>query len=163
MSELPNLWDVCQVGAVVRNLKAAMEQFCSLGVGPFEVFVVDTDTLPGVTYRGKLANYGCEAAFAQIGPVQLELLEHKRGQSIYRDFLEEHGQGLHHLGVSISDRDAVRDELFRRGFESMQSGPILGKDKDGWFEYFDTREELGYILEILLWPDVGEHPTYVYP
>ena len=163
MTGVPNLSNACQVGAVVRDLKAAMDHYSGLGVGPFKVYVVDTGTLGGVTYRGKAGSYVVQAAFAQMGSVQLELLEHLRGESIYKDFLVENGEGLHHLGVDVDDRDAARDELLGWGFESMQSGPISGKDRDGWFEYFDTRKELGIILEILCWPDIGEEPTYMYP
>ena len=161
MADFPGASHFCQVCLVVEDLKKAMDNFLSLGVGPFSVVTVDTKEMPGVTYRGKPANYKVQAAMAPIGSWSLELLEHQRGDSVYKDFLDEHGEGLHHLAICVDNLDAARAEFHRRGFESIQGGPIPGINRDGWFEYFDARRDFGILIELLDWPEeLEEQPTY---
>ena len=65
-----------QVCVIVKNLKEAMGRYHSLfGIGPFEVYTVDTKELPGVTHRGQPGDYRVTVAMAKIGTGMLELLE----------------------------------------------------------------------------------------
>lgn len=96
---LPALSQIC---IVVRDLDKAVEYYEDvLGLGPF--------VRPEVSYTEK--SYQGEPtpdsewimAFCSLGPVELELTQPVRGKSIYQDFLNTHGEGIHHLGFDGGD------------------------------------------------------------
>ena len=163
MSKPDVLSNICQASVAVRDLEAAMDHYVSIGVGPFMVYTVDTRDVPGIVYRGKPADYRVRAAMAHLGPLILELIENQRGESIYQEFLDEHGPGLHHLGINVDDYEAARNELLSRGYESIQRGPIEGIERNGWFEYFDTVKDFGTCLELLDIPGVLGETGERYP
>jgi methylmalonyl-CoA/ethylmalonyl-CoA epimerase len=157
--------NVLQVCVVVRDLKKAMDRYHSLfGIGPFSVYTVDTEQLPGITYRAMPGNYRIQVAMARIGTGILELMEHQRGQTIYKEFLEQHGEGIQHIGFLVDgDYENALKELADSGFAHSQGGPIAGKNRDGRFDYFESQKALGAIVELLDMPEDPVDPTYVYP
>lgn len=48
------------------------------------------------TYREKPADFVADISLSYLGDIQLELIEPVSGQSIYSEFLENGGGGLHH-------------------------------------------------------------------
>ena len=95
-----SLSNICQICFVVTDLKKTMRHYAALGVGPFKVYSMDTRDMTGVTYRGKPADYSLEVAWASLGSWTLELIAPKRGKNIYTEFLEKHGDGIHHQGCT---------------------------------------------------------------
>jgi len=98
---------------VVRDLDSAIEQFKLLmGIDNFDV--VDWPK-PGsgteATYYGKPAQFKLRIGFAQLGNLQLEVIQPVEGKSIYTDFLETHGPGLHHIRFSEKDFDKKVEQL----------------------------------------------------
>ena len=132
--------DGIQVCVIVKDLREAMDRYHSLfGIGPFEVYTVDTKELPGVTYRGQPGDYRVTVGMGKIGTGVLELLECERGETIYKEFLDKHGEGVHHIGFFVDqDHDRACNTLIDEGFPHTQGGPILGENRDGRFDYFDT-------------------------
>ena len=66
------------------------------------------------TYRGRPADFVADVSFSYAGATQLELIAPVSGESIYTDFLDSVGPGLHHicieaddLGRALAERDAV--------------------------------------------------------
>ncbi len=56
-------------------------------------------------------------AGTHVGPIVVELLQPENGPSIYKEWLDEHGEGLHHI--------AVRRPIQRRRSESDLKPPRL--------------------------------------
>src|SRR4029077_10231088 len=52
------------------------------------------------TYRGRPADFVADISFSYAGDTQLELIAPVTGESIYTDFLDSVGPGLHHISVS---------------------------------------------------------------
>ncbi len=76
----------------------------------------------------------------------LELLQPVEGQGIYRDFLNEHGEGIHHLGhVRVDNMDEAIDALGKAGFPCIETG---GDPAIHVWAYVDTTEVFGYIIEL---------------
>ena len=156
MSDFPGLSNICQVGMVVKDLEASMKKLKSLGVGPWKVFNFDASKVPGTLYRGEPATFKLRVATVQLGSWELELLQPVEGESIYKEFLEKRGEGLHHLGIffdNAQDYEAAYTEFIRRGFKPLMGGPIPGDVRDGRFDYFETEAEMGTVLELV---DNGE-------
>ena len=59
------------------------------------------------TYRDEPADFVIHVSLAYLGDMQLELIQPVRGESIYADYLRDHGGGLHHLCMVPEDFDAA--------------------------------------------------------
>ena len=127
---------------VVRDMDAAVRYLESLGMGPFTEY-------PPMKEYTRLNVPDAEGFFdtrircAQIGPVQLQLVQPGQGRSIYKDFLETRGEGVFHLGFVVPDIDAAEAEGLRRGLNVISSGR---RDNGSGFAYFDTVEKCGVTL-----------------
>ncbi len=103
-------------------------------------------------------------AMGKIGTGMLELLESERGETIYKEFLDKHGEGVHHIGFFVDqDHDRACNALIDEGFPHTQGGPILGENRDGRFDYFDTEKKLGTTIELLDFPEVLGECANMYP
>lgn len=89
--------------------------------------------LPGIrfgpdtcTYRGAPADFTCDISLSYAGDVQLELIQPVAGESIYTEFLERGGPGLHHLCFETADIDATLRSAGEQGIEVVQRGDMAG-------------------------------------
>ena len=143
-----------QICIIVKDLEAAMEKYQRLfGVGPFSVYTVDTSQMRGVTYRGQPANYLERVGIANFSGVLLELLEFQGGDSIYKEFVDKHGEGVQHIGLVVEDYKVAFQQMLDQGFHHSQGGPIEGLNRDGSFDFFDTEKQLGTTFELLDFPE----------
>lgn len=86
--------------------------------------------MPGVhfgpdscTYRGRPADFVADVSLSYAGETQLELIAPVTGESIYTEFLDRGGPGLHHICVEVDDVDAA---LAEHGAEVVQRGVMPG-------------------------------------
>ncbi len=86
--------------------------------------------MPGVhfgpdacTYRGKPADFVADISLSYAGETQLELIAPVNGESIYTDFLDRAGAGLHHICIEVDD---VERALAERDAEAVQRGLMPG-------------------------------------
>lgn len=152
MSKRLELHQIC---LVVHDVEKSIEHYQNiLGIGPWTVHESGDATLGDMTYYGRPANQKARIAFAMAGPMQIELIQPLEGESIWGDFLKEHGEGLHHLGhVMVDNMDEALAALEKQGFPCLQSarvvrGPFTGTE----FAYIDTVKTLGTIIELLKKP-----------
>jgi methylmalonyl-CoA/ethylmalonyl-CoA epimerase len=153
-----------QVAVVVRDLDQSMERYTDeLGIGPWAVYTFTPDWIRDMTFRGKEQSYVMKLAICNVGPVMYELIEPVQGPNTYEEFLNEHGEGLHHLGYFVQDVDAEIANMESRGFSVLQSGRGFGTKDDGAYAYFDTERAFGCILEALQMPPEMPDPERIYP
>jgi 4-hydroxyphenylpyruvate dioxygenase-like putative hemolysin len=142
-----------QICVVVENLDEAMKRYSDLlGVGPFLIYSVDAKEL-GVTRDGLPTNYKVRVGMAKMGGAVLELLESLKGQTIWKDFYDKHGEGMHHIGLFVRNFPAALAAFTDRGFKITVDGPIAGKDRTGRFTYLETQERMGTTFELLDFPE----------
>jgi len=69
------------------------------------------------TYRGRPADFVASISFSYAGDTQLELISPVSGESVYTEFLDRAGPGLHHICVEADDVDAAvgAAEVLQRG------------------------------------------------
>lgn len=89
-----------------------------------------------------------EIRVAQVGQVELELIQPLEGESIYKEFLEKKGEGLHHLSFFVHDIDEEEARLTKQGFKALASGRRPG----GGFTYFETDRVGGVVMELIQRP-----------
>jgi hypothetical protein len=131
---------VYQLGFVYEDLDRAVER---LG-GEWGRFDLPADAFRDVAYRGEPAPIGLRLALAGSAP-QLELIQPGEGPSVYRDWLDERGEGLQHLTVEVESVGDVVPALEAAGYPCVYSGGL----GSGEFALFDTTAELGVFLEAL--------------
>jgi hypothetical protein len=133
-----------QVAIIVKDIEKAAKEWCELFDAPMpEIQIQEPGPREGVTYRGKPANYGLKLAVidAKDRGFIIELHEPTGGQSTYQEFLDKHGEGVHHLGFAAGDkRDAVIGELEEKGYTMRTIG-------SGW-TIVDSEDKLGVNLNI---------------
>ena len=138
---------VFQNAFVVDDLDAAFHKWVAeLGVGPF--FVADyAGVLSQVKYRGESSELSMKVALAQAGPVQIELIEPTTSApSAYRDGVPAgSGSGFHHMCVWTHDIEADTRYFESRGYPCAN----IGYAGSAWFAYYDTRELMGCMLEVV--------------
>jgi len=139
------------VGIVVHDLDKSMENYQNaFGIGPWGIMNIDPSIFSDMTYHGRPVQHRFRAAFAMVGPLQLELIQPVEGDNIFSDFLKEHGEGLHHLGhFRVGNLDAAIETFEKAGFPCLQSGRYPG----GGYAFMDTVKALGVIIELLEVPE----------
>lgn len=147
-----------QVCLVVKDVQTTIENYWRIfGIGPWDMYDWDTPILYDYEYYGKPAWSRAKVALTQVGAVQLEIVEHLDGDSIYNDFLKEYGEGLHHVKFLVDDVDETVDLLAKQGFPCIQSGRY---GDTGFYNYIDTTKSLHTIWEFVREASVmGGEPT----
>jgi catechol 2,3-dioxygenase-like lactoylglutathione lyase family enzyme len=147
-----------QVCIVVKDAQLAAENYWNiLGIGPWDIYAWEAPLVYDYKYYGKPAWARTKMALAQVGAVQLELMEHIDGVSIYQDFLMEHGEGLNHLNFLVDDVDATAEILAKEGFPSIQSGRWEPREEKGTYNYIDIKP-LCTIWEAVYGRNIGAKP-----
>ena len=130
---------------VTRDLDAALVHWTrDLGAGPFYVFEVPV--LPGQLYYGEPTEVSMRVGFGFSGGVLIELLQQTNdGASPFRDFMEERGEGLHHV-MPRCDFDTGFARLSAAGHRIAYAGTMPSGER---FCLFDTRAANGAYIELM--------------
>jgi len=155
---------VAQVAIVVEDLDQAVEHYWKMfGIGPWHFYTYGKPLVKEMTYHGEPAAYKMRIALSYLGPTRIELIQPLEGDSVYADFVEEHGYGVHHFGVLVEDMDAAIAQAEAAGLEMTMDGAGFGLDGDGHYAYLDTEEKLGVTIELIERPKGRVPPEKVYP
>lgn len=116
--------------------------------------------MPGVhfapdacTLRGQPADFVADISLSYAGDTQLELIAPVSGESIYTEFLDRVGPGLHHICVEAPDTeafDAALRDAERNGAPVVQRGVMPGGMQ---FAYVSAPQAGVPYLEIAYIPD----------
>ncbi|WP_295815669.1 VOC family protein [uncultured Deinococcus sp.] len=140
--------ELMQVGVVVADVHAAVRAYREVLGLPEPAWVeIRPDDDPHATYRGRPLTADAQLAIFQLGQVQLEVFQPGARDSAWRQFLDDHGPGAHHIAFRVPDTARVTDHLARHGTEVLQQG----SSSDGrWrYTYYPTERDLGVVLEVL--------------
>jgi methylmalonyl-CoA/ethylmalonyl-CoA epimerase len=137
---------VCQVGIIVEDIAKTSKAWAELlGVEVPAAQLTDGQEVTHARYRGEGTDARAKLAFFNLGQVQLDLIEPVGGPSTWREFLEQHGQGIHHIAFRIQGMDDVIARLEACDVSLVQRGDYTG----GRYAYLDGIPQLGAILELL--------------
>lgn len=154
---------VGQVGIAVRDLETSCRRYSALWqCGPWRIYTYSPAILTRQSYRGELSRFAVRIALNPTTP-QIELLQPLEGPSVYDDWLDRRGEGLHHLAAYVEDADEAIASLVAVGYSVIQEGRGFGVGGDGAFAYFDTEHDLGYLLEVVQPPKTRREPELVIP
>lgn len=132
----------------MEGIEAALDAWCDVFDVPRpEIRVTEAQPNPNETYRGEVASYGLKFAVidaADRGFV-IEIHEPDHTSSTFREYLDKHGAGVHHLGFEVgAARDAVVEEFAEKGYPIRNVGVYA----DGSWTIVDGEDTLGVNLNI---------------
>jgi hypothetical protein len=115
----------------------------AMGVGPF--FLFPHVRLENTLYRGQPTEVDFSIAIAYWGDLQIELVQqHNEAPSIYKEWRDSGGDGLHHCCLLTDDMSAARAAA--KGMVVAQEARVPG---GGEVIYVETGGGPGTIVEIL--------------
>ena len=139
-----------QVAFVVRDIAAAERFFAGkLGVSRFCRF--DDFQVQEPVHRGAPGDFRYHLSLGYAGDFAVELIQHLSGKSIYKEFLDEKGEGMHHLGFLVRDHERTVRDFAVAGYPVVQGGCVGGSQ----FAYFDARANCGVYLETIMLDEEG--------
>ncbi len=135
-----------QIGIVVNNIEKSAQMYRKLFNFKGNINIVEQSAT--VTYKGKEVTFNMKKIMQFFGGKQFEIVEvvDATGPNLYSEFIAEGNTGLHHLGIYTKNAEDLIEQ-FKQQFnvETAQVGK-LGKLT---FTYLDTKDILGYYIEIL--------------
>lgn len=137
---------VTQIGILVNDIEKVSAAYANFfGLEKPQIIVTDTEDIAQTRYNGRATEARAKLAFFDMGSVQIELIEPDHQPSTWRDYLNEHGEGPHHIAFVI---EGMKDKIMLlegKGFPLQQKGEYTG----GRYAYMDTFKELKVLVELL--------------
>lgn len=140
---------VAQVGFIVKDVETAKKKWAEfLGMEVPATQPIGDYAITHTEYKGEAAPEAyCWMAFFDVGPgLQLELIQPNDKPSTWRSFLDEHGEGIHHVAFQVKDSKTCVANAEAAGLKLVQRG-VYG-DGSGEYNYLDA-PELKCVVELL--------------
>jgi len=129
---------ISQVALVVIDLEKSMREYTeTMGWGPWNIYEYKPPRIHDIVVRGKPQEFTWIGAETPVGATYVELLQPLQGPSIFREFIDRRGEGMHHIGYwakTMAEADKIRDMFHARGAPLLMSAWI---DRV-FFYYIDT-------------------------
>lgn len=135
-----NTWKFMHASIVVKDIEKSIKQFESLDVGPFPPFLGGPGMkFSGKTVKGKAVEYDMDLRLAKsnLGGIGFELIQPLKGETVYTEFLEKNGEGLHHLAYGVENFDLEVADMHNRGFDVVQTG-AMGASRWAYFKAYGS-------------------------
>lgn len=133
------------VGVAVHDLDAAVARFGELlGLHDWMLSTISADT----EFRCAEEISGARTAFAQMGPINLELVQPTEGSWTPREFLDTRGEGVYHLGIRVPDVGAAITRAEGVGLRVATVGRHAEADGPLW-AYMENDDSHGVSLELV--------------
>jgi methylmalonyl-CoA/ethylmalonyl-CoA epimerase len=137
---------ICQVGLIVRDIERSIKAYSQVfGLPKPDIIITDPPEIAKTKYKGEPTKAQAKLAFFDMGQVSLELIEPVGGPSTWQEFLDENGEGVHHIAFRIKGTEQVIAFLAEKGIDVTQQGRYTG----GMYTYMNSAPVLGTILELL--------------
>jgi len=137
---------ITQIGIVVHDIEATAQSYADFfGVDKPKSIWTDVQELAQTQYRGEQSPARAQLAFFNMGSLQLELIQPDEGPSTWREHLDAHGEGVHHIAFLV---EGIKEKITLMEGKSM---PLLQKGEytGGRYAYMDSFKELKVVLELL--------------
>ncbi|MFR0986372.1 MAG: VOC family protein [Frisingicoccus sp.] len=126
------IWQIC---AITDNLEATLQQWVDrLKIGPWKVRSFNNENMDWMYLEhGKRGGKKVEEpwemriAITMVGDFEIEVIQPVKGPTIYQDWLDRHGPGLHHIKEKIADEklEDVMYEFEDNGVPIMSTGKFF--------------------------------------
>lgn len=163
MKQFP-IKEIAQICIIVPDIEEAVKNFWDkFGVGPWHFYTYGKPLVKRMTRHGKTADYKMRVALSNIGTMRIELIEPVEGDTVYKEFVEKHGYGIHHLGIITENIRESLKQAREAGIAMTMDGAGFGLDDDGHYAYLDTEELIHTTIELIERPKRRNSPERIYP
>ncbi len=104
---------VDHIGVAVSNLAEAIEAYEALGLEASSVEQIPSESV--------------NVALFPIGETRIELLEPSQTDSVIDRFLQEHGEGIHHIALEVENLEEASRTLLAAGVRLVYDSPHVGE------------------------------------
>ena len=117
-------WKLGQIGVVVRDMDKAVERLQGFGFGPFKDWVLPPDREEW--FRGRPFLGPVKISVADVGGMQLELIQPDGEEGLHREYLDEKGEGIQHLMFTVADIEKEVAALTEKGADVVLKANMPG-------------------------------------
>jgi len=136
---------VCQIALVVDDIERAAKNYAELfGVPVPNIFSVPPPEEAHTRFHGQPTATRARLCVFDMGQVVLELTEADSAPSSWKQFRDERGQGVHHIGFQVADRQSVIDYFTSKGAPERHYGEYTG----GNYTFVDSEREFGVLINV---------------
>ena len=140
---------IVQIAIVVHDVQKYAKSYAEFfGVEVPEIIISETEDKAKTRYHGRPTKARVKQAFFRFDNIVIELLEPVGGPSTWKDFLDNNGEGVHHIAFEVKGMDGRIAEMRDRGINLIQQGQWTTYT-GGRYAYFDSKDRLAVILELL--------------
>lgn len=138
--------NVTQVAVVVKDINKAAAAWAKL-LGTEVPQISVAESFPGrpTLYKGNPSDAKAKLAFFRMDNLQVELIQPMGPGSTWQEYLDTHGEGIHHIAFNVKDIDGMEELFLKNGNPTVMRGGWDG----GAYSYIDATNDLGCILELL--------------
>jgi catechol 2,3-dioxygenase-like lactoylglutathione lyase family enzyme len=135
---------------VVRDVREVDAYYARLGFKRFSS--IDHNISLDRVYRNQPGAYEMWLGWDRSGDAPFEWVQQITGPDIYVEYLAKHGEGFHHLGVTVTDMDEAIKLMTARGAPPSQTAAWNTPKGKGRAVYVDTEPYGGVTLELIYNP-----------
>jgi methylmalonyl-CoA/ethylmalonyl-CoA epimerase len=137
---------ITQIGILVHDIEQTSQAYANFfGVDKPQWFMTGTADIAQTEHNGEPSEARAKLAFFDMGSLQLELIEPDQHPSTWREYLDEHGEGPHHIAFVVEGMKEKVSLMEKNGMPLVQKGEY----EAGRYAYMDTSKQLKIILELL--------------
>lgn len=101
-----------EIGIAVKNARSATGHFSQLFRAPTSDLITENE------------NFAIRFTMCRVGDVDFEIMETSGADGLIQRFIEQRGEGPHHIAFLVEDADALLEELKRRGVPVLSDRPV---------------------------------------
>lgn len=135
-----------QINIVVKDIQKSAAKWADLfGIPVPEIFKNHLEGGTDYCYRDQPATCDLLCCNIEMGNFVIELHQPVGGPSSFQEFLDKHGNGVHHIGFEVGEkRDKIISELAEEGYRMRTVGYYPGSS----WTIVDSEDDLGVNLNI---------------
>ena len=136
-----------QINIVVRDIETAACKWAELlDIDVPEIRINHLEGGESHTYRGKAVTCDLKVCEIEMNGFIIELHEPMGGENSFQEFLDKHGNGVHHIGFEVGGkRDEIIRELAANGYDVTRTH---GDYPSSSWTIVDSEDVLGVNLNI---------------
>lgn len=140
---------LAQIGFIVKDIEKTKQEFARFFDVPVPPTVNSGEfAVTQTQYRGEPAPQAqCQMCFFYFGDLQMELIQPNEAPSAWREHLEQHGEGLHHLAFNVKGMQVNVERCEEWGMKLIQKGEY--RRGDGRYSFLDASDSLKMVVELL--------------
>lgn len=144
------IWQIC---AVTNDLERTMQQWVDkLKIGPWKVRSFNSENMDYEYVGDRMLDKEKEPwefriGITMVGDFEIEIIQPVKGPTIFQDWLDRHGEGIHHFKEKIADEKELQktvEEWTANGVPALEGGKFFSDIH----HYMDAEKYIGCIYEL---------------